>query len=91
MECRRRKLPRAGTRHSSILSYVLLVHITCDAKPLIASRSLTMQSSERAAAIHSATPFQVTRQPRSKPCFANRRGGDSPKLLDPTQTNPIVA
>lgn len=63
MECRRRKLPRAGTRRSSILSYVPLVHITCDAKPLIASRSLTMQSSERAAAIHSATPFQVTGSP----------------------------
>ena len=61
MESRRRKRPRAGTRSS--ISYVPLVHITYDAKPLIASRSFTMQSSERAAAIHYATPFQVTGSP----------------------------
>lgn len=58
MESRRRKLPRAGTRSST--SYVPLAHITYDAKPLIESRSFTMQSSRRVAAIHSATPFQVT-------------------------------
>lgn len=88
MESRRRKLPRAGTRFSII--DVPLVHITCDAKPLIASRSFTMQSSERPAAIHLLLLFK-SQAAQIQTLFSNRREGDSPKLLDPTQPNPLVA
>jgi hypothetical protein len=37
--------------------------MNCDPEPLIAFRSLRMQSRKRSAAIHSTTPFQVTDSP----------------------------
>ncbi|KFY28209.1 hypothetical protein V493_03056 [Pseudogymnoascus sp. VKM F-4281 (FW-2241)] len=58
------------------------------AKKAAKGKSFTMQSSERPAAIHLLLLFK-SQAARIQTLFSNRREGDSPKLLDPTQPNPL--